>query len=204
MDGEDLFPHEFGFWLQQRRETMNWTTTDLAEKIGVSHGAVWKWEQNNSLPTYDRIPLIANAFGISEFEVYCAIRGIDYRQQADGTLMALLNITPADSQMLLRLAAHLMPVLRQFAGELSGELANAGVVTSGSAVSVAASQANVAVFQTVMEEAMNGKQMHAQGGRGSVEKEQGEREVTRGAARRRAKRKNDLPHSDLPMVKDAG
>lgn len=37
----------------------------LAEKLGVSRQSVSKWERNESLPETDKLPLLAQALGIS-------------------------------------------------------------------------------------------------------------------------------------------
>ena len=41
------------------------TQKQAAEKIGVSEGVVFKWENGQSQPPLHRLPMIAKAYGVS-------------------------------------------------------------------------------------------------------------------------------------------
>ncbi len=60
MDQEKL-----GKFIEKLRKDKNWTQKDLGEKLGVSNGAVSKWECGNNLPDISMLEPLSKALDIS-------------------------------------------------------------------------------------------------------------------------------------------
>ena len=52
------------------RERAGLTQTQFAEKVGVSRGVVWHWENGDSAPTSARIPRVADVLGVAIDELF--------------------------------------------------------------------------------------------------------------------------------------
>ena len=70
MDGLGL-----GAVILAQRKRQGWTQEDLAARIGVSKGAVSKWETGQSYPDLPLVPRLAALFHITVDEL------LDYRPQ---------------------------------------------------------------------------------------------------------------------------
>ena len=51
--------------IRQLREERGWGQRELARRAGVSHVAVWYWEQGQRTPGADQLRALAHAFGVS-------------------------------------------------------------------------------------------------------------------------------------------
>lgn len=61
---------EFGANVKARREAMKMSQKGLAEKLGVRHVTVCKWETGAMYPSADRIPTIADALSCTIDALY--------------------------------------------------------------------------------------------------------------------------------------
>ena len=57
--------HSVGQTIAKLRKQKGWTQAGLAEKLQVSDKAVSKWEKDDSYPSIDLLPAIADLFGVS-------------------------------------------------------------------------------------------------------------------------------------------
>lgn len=51
--------------IKEQRLLNGWSLEQLAEKVGVSHVAISRWENNIRTPNMYNIIALANAFGVS-------------------------------------------------------------------------------------------------------------------------------------------
>ena len=49
--------------IQEVRRNKGITQNELAEKVGVTQGAVYQWETGKANPTADKLPALAKALG---------------------------------------------------------------------------------------------------------------------------------------------
>jgi transcriptional regulator with XRE-family HTH domain len=54
----------FASEITRLRSQRGWTPTELAEKSGVTHAAVWQWEESRTLPSRPRVAALEAAFQI--------------------------------------------------------------------------------------------------------------------------------------------
>jgi transcriptional regulator with XRE-family HTH domain len=113
----------FAEWLDERMRILRITNVKLAKEVGVSTGAVWAWRRGDYPPATKHVAALAEAIGVSEFEIYCAVRDMPYEDLSDGRLAAMFGIKPgADTQISLRLTALVVGAVHQWLDELeSGE-----------------------------------------------------------------------------------
>ena len=64
-----MMPEHFGAFLIEQRKKKGFTQKELAKKIGVSTGAVSKWERGLFLPELSRFEDIAKVFDLNLIEV---------------------------------------------------------------------------------------------------------------------------------------
>lgn len=57
--------HSIGKTIAKLRKAKGWTQVDLAEKLQVSDKAVSKWEKDDSMPSIEFFPILANLFGVT-------------------------------------------------------------------------------------------------------------------------------------------
>ena len=57
--------HSIGKTIAELRKEKGWTQVDLAEKLQVSDKAVSKWEKDDSFPSIEFFPILAQLFGVS-------------------------------------------------------------------------------------------------------------------------------------------
>lgn len=58
------------FCIKKRREAAGLTVTQLADRVGVTSGAISQWESGLTLPTSAKLPTIAAALGCTIDELY--------------------------------------------------------------------------------------------------------------------------------------
>ena len=68
--------------LRELRAAAGVSQSGLAAAVGVSQPTVAYWEQGSAYPTLDKLPRLAAALGISEYDLYCTLR--DAREVRDG------------------------------------------------------------------------------------------------------------------------
>jgi transcriptional regulator with XRE-family HTH domain len=56
--------------IKKFRVARGMTHGQLAEKVGVTRGAIYKWEYGSVLPTADKLPIIADALGVTIDALY--------------------------------------------------------------------------------------------------------------------------------------
>lgn len=56
--------------LRNKRKGANFTQQELADKLGVTHGAVAAWELGRVMPSSNKLPEIARALNCSIDELY--------------------------------------------------------------------------------------------------------------------------------------
>lgn len=61
---------ELGVNIKVRREAMQMSQRDLADRLGVRHVTVCKWETAVMYPSADRIPMIADALSCTIDALY--------------------------------------------------------------------------------------------------------------------------------------
>ena len=57
--------HSIGKTIASLRKAKGWTQVDLAEKLQVSDKAVSKWEKDDSMPSIEFFPMLAELFGVT-------------------------------------------------------------------------------------------------------------------------------------------
>ena len=57
--------HSIGKTIAELRKEKGWTQVELAEKLQVSDKAVSKWEKDDSFPSIEFFPILAQLFGVS-------------------------------------------------------------------------------------------------------------------------------------------
>ena len=57
--------HSVGKTIATLRKEKGWTQVELAEKLQVSDKAVSKWEKDDSFPSIEFFPMLAELFGVS-------------------------------------------------------------------------------------------------------------------------------------------
>lgn len=69
--------------IQKFRRRMNWSQEELAERCQVSRQAVTKWETGESIPSLDKIILLADLFEISVDELVGRVEKNSYSRLMD-------------------------------------------------------------------------------------------------------------------------
>ena len=69
----------FGQFIAMRRNYMQLTQEEMADKVGVSKSAIAKWETDGGLPDRDNLRKLAEIINVSVDELHRIIRGKDCR-----------------------------------------------------------------------------------------------------------------------------
>ena len=56
--------------IRRIRQAKGMTVVELAKAVGVSHVSVIQWERGDNCPQADKLPLIADALGVSIDALY--------------------------------------------------------------------------------------------------------------------------------------
>ncbi|MEO3945813.1 helix-turn-helix domain-containing protein [Gorillibacterium sp. CAU 1737] len=73
---------KIGRHIQWLRKEAGWTQVELSERLGISHQAVSKWENGESLPDLEVLLQLARAFGLSVEELLLADTGSAAQKEA--------------------------------------------------------------------------------------------------------------------------
>jgi transcriptional regulator with XRE-family HTH domain len=57
-------PTEVGARIRDLREIQSWSQPELAKRIDVSTGSIWRWEKGDRLPSSEDLSSLAQAFGV--------------------------------------------------------------------------------------------------------------------------------------------
>lgn len=90
--------------IKQARESLNWSQTDLAEKLGISPQAVQQWESGATSPRGKRLKNVANLLGVTT----------DWLMEDDSQPIKILEgtVLSVSDQILLELF-HSLPTVEQ-------------------------------------------------------------------------------------------
>lgn len=73
---------------------------DLAEKLGVNRSTISGWKNANKKPEFDNIDRMAEAFGVSVYELFVDHRNTDYAEREEFEYTALIN-SSSDARYIL-------------------------------------------------------------------------------------------------------
>lgn len=73
---------------------------DLAEKLGINRSTVSGWKNANKKPEFDNIDRLAEAFGVSVYELFVNHYSRDYVEREEYEFSALINSNP-DARFIL-------------------------------------------------------------------------------------------------------
>ena len=51
--------------LQRRRETLGWSKTELAKRVGITKVSIWGFEKGQKVPSVDTLIALADALDVS-------------------------------------------------------------------------------------------------------------------------------------------
>lgn len=61
----ELSDCSFGARIAELRTHSGYTLQELADQVGVSRAALWKWENESAIPRHERLNALSKAFGVS-------------------------------------------------------------------------------------------------------------------------------------------
>lgn len=74
---------DFGIWLERQIYTSGLTKSSLARSLKVAPATISQWTSGETEPATDKIPLLAEALGISKYEIYLRLGRIEPRGELD-------------------------------------------------------------------------------------------------------------------------
>jgi transcriptional regulator with XRE-family HTH domain len=103
---------KFGDWLVMKLGQRDVSARRFALAIGVSAQSASTWIKGESYPTRDKLPLIAEYFGVHLDEVWDAYRETPTSPYTDVTLARLLDLPDDLRQFEVIFLKHLMRAMR--------------------------------------------------------------------------------------------
>ena len=100
----------FGIELARLRDEQRWTPTELAEKSGVTHAAVWQWEQGRTYPARSRVKRLEELFEVSPGVLQSLVDADRSTKSTDPTEIEIQKSTPRTTVTRTRVTSRRSPL----------------------------------------------------------------------------------------------
>lgn len=61
--------------IEHYRKSKQMSRKQLADAVGVTRNAVWRWENEDTQPTSDKVPVVAEALGVEPGKLFEPVPG---------------------------------------------------------------------------------------------------------------------------------